>query len=176
MKLRNSLTFSQVTQPRVGAVGLESRARALSWMPLEKGVGVRTGPVVGVRVKVGGTPAPHPLTQSLPVMSLAQQPLGPEEGPVHLLQVIAEAHSLLSTFLQLHCGGLAPQLSFPVGSGLRHGPLRLEQSYAAPPHASGPGECALGTNTALNSWPSHLLNAETSGGGRTKSLRSLLAT
>lgn len=75
---------------------------------------------------------PHPLTQGFPVTSLAQQPLGPEEGHLYPLQVIAKAHAPLSTLLQLYCGGLAPQLSFPAGSGLRQGPWRLEQLYPHP--------------------------------------------
>lgn len=57
---------------------------------------------------------PHPPPQRLPVASLAQQPLGPQEGDLCPLPVVAEAHSLLPSLLQLHDRGLAPQLGLPA--------------------------------------------------------------
>lgn len=56
----------------------------------------------------------HPLSQALPVSALAQQPLGPQEGLLSLLQVVAKAHPLLPSLLQLHRGGLASQSGLPV--------------------------------------------------------------
>lgn len=59
-------------------------------------------------------PAPHLPSQRLPVSSLAQQPLGPQEGDLCPLPVVAEAHPLLPALLQLHGRGLAPQLGLPA--------------------------------------------------------------
>lgn len=81
-----------------------------------------------------GPLAPHPLPQCLPVTSLSQYPLRPKEGHLHPLQVIAEAHPLLSTLLQLHRGGLVPQLSLPAGDRTQTQPLRGGSSLNPDPH------------------------------------------
>ena len=56
----------------------------------------------------------HPPSQRLPVSSLAQQPLGPEEGDLCPLPLVAKAHPPLPPLLQLHGAGLAPQLGLPA--------------------------------------------------------------
>ena len=59
-------------------------------------------------------PPPYPPPQHLPVPPLAQQPVGLQEGDLSPLPVIAEAHPLLPSLLQLHGRGLASQLGFPA--------------------------------------------------------------
>lgn len=113
----------QVTQLEVGGAGIQTRAdvQGLGSFPTSSCFlgrvrwAARDGPQVpGPQ----GSPAhaPHPPPQRLPVPALAQQPLGPQEGDLRPLQVVAEAHPLLPPLLQLHGGAPAPQLGLPVAA------------------------------------------------------------